>query len=388
VSLENLESLVMVICDKLVAGVPCGNPLLVLEGDGILTHCGHCGQKWQSGPQSGPPQAWHIGVSQGGIMAWYQPWKFEFAGSFFQLDLDGISDWQLGSSSTCEWKIDHAIEELCERTRFYREHMPWAKTAAMSAGDLEDEDRPSTRELRAAQAASRPEVVERDADKHIAWLREKVYPRALKIHKGTDYGLLGGVRGHHWTFLPGGVVVGKKTYFTSVEVLFAWLEAETGKPCVHLGEMVSYADFRFIQKQKGGTIHSVRSVGLVQHGEGGGQTKASTVARLDRTSRGWDADWFLRGHDCQLLAMKADQLSPKEQRADGPGGIKAKTKAFLNLGSATMGYEVGKGRSSYVEKGMMTPTTMGWGTLRFQIKLASAYEDPNKNLKCSMKIEI
>lgn len=318
---------------------------------------------------------------------WYEPFRFEFGTPVFQLDLAVIGDWQIGSSSCCLWKIDREIDELVERTKFYREHLPWAKTAVMSVGDLGDEDRPSTRMARAAQAAERPEVAKRDAKKHVLFLESEILPRLLRLHEGTDYGLLGGVAGHHWTFLPGGEEVAGKTYYTDVEYLYARLEKMTGKPCKYLGQMAAFVDFNFTRKMPS-CNKTVRDPGFVQHGEGGGQTKSSTVMRLDRTAKGFHADWFLRGHDCQLLATKTDQLAARESRGNGEGGVVAKTKAFLNLGSQTMGYETTRGSPSYIEQGMMTPTTQGGGTMRFLVHRASEHEDPNGNLKVTHKIEI
>lgn len=323
-------------------------------------------------------------------MAHVQTWRFPFKTPAFQLDVAATGDWQLGSSSCCEWKIDQAIDDMLERQRFYRAHVPIAKMAALSVGDLEDEDRPSTREIRAKLAAERMEVVERDAAKHIAWLEGSLLPRLLKIHEALDYGLLGGVAGHHWTFLPGGAKVGEKTFYSSVEYLFARLEQITGKPCVYLGPMVSFIDFRFERERDGDHGNGVRVMGLLQHGEGGGQTKGATIGRLERTAQGFDADFYIRGHDCQIVATKTDILYAAQGRRDAKdqGMIKSRTRSMLNLGSATMGYEMGKGRSSYIEQGMMRPVTMGWGVMSFRVARASKLADPHGNYECRTVIEI
>lgn len=325
-------------------------------------------------------------------MAHVQAWRFPFTTPEFQLDLACTGDWQLGSRSCSERKIDMYIEELVEQQRFMKASMPVAKMAAMSVGDLEDEDRPSTREMRAKIAAERGEVVERDAEKHVAWLEGSLIPKLVKIHKALDFGLLGGVAGHHWTFLAGGFPVGDKTYYSSVEYCFARLEQITGKPCVYLGPMVSFLDFRFEHIRKGSTdgdrkSSSTRVMGLLQHGEGGGQTKGATIARLERSAQGFDADFYIRGHDCQLVATKTDVLYASEGR-DKTGVIRSRTRAMLNLGSATMGYELTKGRSSYVEQGMMRPLTMGWGTMSFCIQRASTLDDPHGNYYCKTYMKI
>ena len=328
-------------------------------------------------------------------MAWVQEWRFPFEGEGFLLELFCSSDWQLGSSSCSVRKIDHYIERTLGHAAFLKAHMPIAKTAMILAGDLEDEDRPSTREMRASMAASRPEVAERDAIKHVHFLEGEILPRLRKLHEGLDYGVLGGVAGHHWTFLQGGVEVAGKTVYSSVEYVFARLEEMTGKPCVYLGPMVSFLDFKFAQKRENGE-QSVRQVGLLQHGEGGGQTKGATINRLDRTAQGFDADFYIRGHDCQLVATKADVLYAKNRRTppkptqtnyrkpdpEAPNPICSRTRTMLNLGSYTMGYEFSRGRSSYVEQGMLRPATMGSGILTFEIRKAWSYEDKNQGLMC------
>jgi hypothetical protein len=307
-------------------------------------------------------------------MAWAQPWTFEFDELPYRLNLECLADWQLGSRSTCLWKIEQHIEDILERAKD-------RDTACIFAGDIEDEDRPSTRAIRQHIAADRAEVVERDAEKHMAWIDKSVLPLLLRLHKGTKYGILGGVAGHHWTKLSPAM--------NSVQYMYAELERRTGKPCVYLGQMVSFLDFRFRQKSKSPAAHSPKSLGLMgllQHGEGGGSTKGATANKLERSARSFDADFHIRGHDCQLLGTKSDQLYAKATRG-GDTTIHSRTRAMLNLGAATMGYEMTKEKSSYIEDGMMTPATMGWGTVKFRIRNASTFEDENRNLRADIKIE-
>lgn len=307
-------------------------------------------------------------------MAWAQQWTFKFDALPYRLNLECLADWQLGSRSTCLWKIDQHIDAILERAQ-YRD------TAVIFAGDIEDEDRPSTRALRQHIAADRAEVVERDAEKHMAWIDRDVLPRLLKLHTKTKYGILGGVAGHHWTRLSPAL--------NSVQYMFNELQRQTGKPCIYLGPMMSFLDFRFRKSTKGATASSpnaLRLVGLLQHGEGGGQTKASTANKLERSARSFDADFHIRGHDCQILGTKSDQLYAKEGHG-GPPAIHSRTRAMLNLGAATMGYEMNKGPSSYIEDGMLIPATMGWGTIKFKIRTSSRHEDVNQPLRADIKLE-
>ena len=300
-------------------------------------------------------------------MAWSQEWHFSFEKTPARFNLECLADFQLGSRSCCLWKIEQHIEDILEDAKH-------TDSGIIFAGDIEDEDRPSTRKLRREIAADRAEVVERDADKHMAWIDKAVIPLLLKLHKGTKYGIMGGVAGHHYTQLSSAM--------NSVQYIYRRLEELSGKPCVYLGEMVSFLDFRFHV----GKTNTVRQVGLLQHGEGGGQTKSSTVNKLERAAQGFDADFYIRGHDCQLVGTKTDQLFPKEGRGGEPA-IHSRTRAMLNLGSATMGYEMRKDPSSYIESAMMRPATMGWGRLKFRIRKALTVEDINTNLRADIKLE-
>lgn len=306
-------------------------------------------------------------------MAWTERWRFPFTTLPYNFNLECIADFQLGSRSCCEWKIEQHIKDILENAKH-------TDSGVIVAGDLEDEDRPSTRVIRAKIAAERGEVVERDSMKHVAWLEAKVIPMLLEIHEGTKYGIIGGVAGHHFTQISSGV--------NSVQYIYRRLEELTGKPCKYLGEMVSFLDFTFERLGcKKAHPPSVRKVGLLQHGEGGGATKASTLTKLERAAQGFEADFYIRGHDCQLVGTKTDQLYTRQSHGGKDPMIMSRTKAMLNLGSATMGYEFRKDSMSYIESAMMRPATMGWGTIKFKVRHAWEAEDSNHNLRCDIKLE-
>jgi len=282
----------------------------------------------------------------------------------------GIADMQEGGRASIPDVLEMRTEEiLAER----------GPSGIVIAGDIEDEDRPSTRAIRRASFAERAEVVERDADKHAAWLDKKVIPKLIPLHKETSHGIMAVLAGHHWTQLT--------PVMNSVQYICREVGRLTGRPVPYCGEMSTFIDLRFESPYRVG--HGVRKVGHIQHGCGGGQAIGAALRHLDRAAQGFDADFYIRAHDCRIEAMKMDRLAPKEtQLAGEEPKLVARNLAFLNLGSATQGYRVTKERPEYPEGGMMRPTALGWGSLRFIVRRARRWEDPSTNLKADIRIEI
>jgi hypothetical protein len=287
----------------------------------------------------------------------------------YELHLHGLSDLQIGSTSCSLKVIQQRIDEIVDDP---------VDSAVVIAGDIEDEDRPSTRSLRKATFADRVEVIERDAQKHIAYLDKIVMPMLLPLQK-TKYGIMGILAGHHWTALTPNL--------SSAEYICNRLTELSGKTVHYLGEMSAFLDLRFRHTKGGDHGKSIRRVVHVQHGEGSGQTKASSLAKLDRTSQGFQADVYIRAHDCQLVASKTDVLYPKMVEAGSHPDVAAKTVTMVNLGSATRGYEMNRGVASYIESKMMRPTTLGWATVKFLIRKEKVYENPQMSYNCFTKVE-
>jgi len=203
---------------------------------------------------------------------------------------------------------------------------------------------------------------------------DEIIPLLLPLQK-TKYGIIGVLAGHHWTQLT--------PVLNSVQYICNRLTELSKKRVTYLGEMSSFLDMRFKSHGKG-----LRMVGHIQHGEGGGQTKAASMNKIERAFQGFDADYYIRGHDCQILASKADRLHPKAMRQGEHPEMLHKTVAYLNLGAATRGYEMSRGPASYIEKGMMRPSSLGWGSINFAIRRAYEHEDKHGNFKCEMKVTI
>jgi len=298
---------------------------------------------------------------------WIEVFDIPYKITPYEFHLHGLCDLQIGSESTSIATIKTRIHEIISDP---------VDSGIIIPGDIEDEDRPSTRAIRRSAFSDRSEVPSRDAVKHRQWLDREVIPLLLPLQKKTRYGIMGILAGHHWTQLS--------AIQNSVQYMCQELTRLSGKKVNYLGEMISYIELRFVCGAK-----SHKKLGLVMHGEGGGQTKGSTIAKLERAAQGFDGDFFIRGHDCQLLATKTDKLYPKEMRVDdSPREMMSRTISYLNLGAATRGYEMGLDNSSYVERGIMRPTTLGWGTIKFKLRRSYEWEDQNHNIRCVQRIEI
>ena len=298
-------------------------------------------------------------------MAWSEVFELQVQKFPYEFHLHGLSDLQIGSKDSSERVIQQRLEEIVDDP---------VDSGTVILGDIEDEDRPSTRSIRKAAFAERPEVIDRDAEKHLAWIDKVIIPKLLPLQK-TKYGIMGILAGHHYTQITPDL--------NSAQYICSRLSELSKRKVPYLGIMSSFIDLRFRSNGKG-----IRVVGHLQHGEGGGQTKGSTLAKLDRTSQGFVADFYMRAHDCQLVATKTDQLYPKESQANGHPDILSRTITFLNLGSATQGYQPSKKDLSYVENSMMRPTTMGWGSIFFRVRKAWAHEDPNQSYKIDTRVLI
>lgn len=272
---------------------------------------------------------------------------------------------QIGSESTSLKIIEQRIDEIVSDP---------IDSGVIILGDIEDEDRPSTRSIRKAAFSDREEVIHRDAQKHMSYVDKYVIPYLLPLQE-TKYGIMGILAGHHYTHVS--------PVLNSAQYICNRLFELSKRKVPYLGEMSAFLDIRIRDKSRG-----IRTVGHVQHGEGGGQTKGATISRLERTAQGFDADWYMRAHDCQLVATKTDKLYPRMVQRGSQPEMMSKTIPMLNLGSATRGYEMNTNHTSYVERGMMRPTTMGWGSFLFSIRKRSRQQDPGMSYHLESKILI
>lgn len=300
-------------------------------------------------------------------MAWSEIYHLKIPQLPYKFNLHTLSDLQLGNPSTSLSIIKNRIDEI--------ENDP-NDCGVIIPGDIEDEDRPSTRSLRLAVFAGRKEVIKRDAQKHMKYLDDEVIPMLLPLQK-TKAGIMGVLAGHHWTALDDGL--------TSTEYICNKIAEITKKPVPYLGHMSSFMDLRF--QRPYGSDRNVRIIGHVQHGSGAGATKAASLNKLEQAFQSFKADFYIRAHSNQRVATMTDRLYPSEIRTStGEPQMLHTTVAYLNAGGATRGYEMSKSEPSYVEKEMMRPVTCGWGTITFMFRRSSSQDDKNKNVMYEMRV--
>lgn len=300
-------------------------------------------------------------------MAWSEIFHLPFKTTPYQFNLHGLCDLQIGSSSTSINIIKQRIREIVADPN---------DCGVIIPGDIEDEDRPSTRAIRRAAFAGREEVITRDAQKHMKYIDDEIIPILLPLQK-TKYGIMGVLAGHHFTQLS--------PVINSAQYICQELTRITKKKVCYLGQMSSFLDMRFnCNGQK-----SLRIVGHVQHGAGGGQTKASSLNKIEQAFQSFEADFYIRAHSCQRVGSMTDRLYPKENKlANGQPEMLHKTVAYLNLGSATRGYEMTVDAPSYIESQMMRPVTCGWGSISFIFRKALSCEDRHHNMKVDMRVTV
>lgn len=95
------------------------------------------------------------------------------------------------------------------------------------------------------------------------------------------------------------------------------------------------------------------------HGRGGGAAVAAPINYLEKIARGFDADIYLMGHQHKKIAAPIDEIYYSRS-----GRMLHHTKMLACTGSFLKGYlanstSEGRAGGTYVEKGMMTPVSLG-----------------------------
>ena len=304
-------------------------------------------------------------------MAWIHEVRRDIPELPFKFEINGFADAQIGAKFSDTACLRECIAEVIEKDRLWRWRPDlFPKQYWVFLGDIEDDDRPTTRQRKKAAFADRDEVLRAAMRDHLLYLDNKVIPIIQPL---AEIECLGVLAGHHFGLIS--------KNWNTVQYICHKMSRTSKYRVPYLGEMSSWIWMRFECNGK-----NISTCGHIQHGEGGGQATGSALKKLEKTSIGLRADWYMRAHDCRLEATKADIIYPKEH--PGSRELRCKTVPKINLGSFSRAYMISKGKPEYPEERMMRPLTMGTGSLKGTVRTATRREDNSQNLVIRWKCEI
>lgn len=282
-----------------------------------------------------------------------------------RVTLHAISDMQWESPSCDKRLVKEAIAEIVNDP---------SGGLSVLLGDVEDSERPSTRARKACAFGDRIEVLDAEGKIYLDYLDKEIIPMLLPLAK-TKHGCAGLLAGHHWKRLTKDL--------NSVQYICQQLSTLSGRKVPYLGQMSGWIWLRFRGPLRGKQLTKLVHI---QHGEGGGQTLASALNKLEMTSRSMEADLLIRAHDCKLVSAKFDRLHPKN--TEGEAILLHRTIGLLNIGSFTRGYTLGTGDPDYPEMKMMRPATLGFGRAHFYVGRSSRLDNPDQGWEAKINLEI
>ena len=180
---------------------------------------------------------------------WVQNIKFRFRGPK-SWNLHFGSDFQLGCESAQKPLVDDWVSRVVADP-----NAAWA-----ILGDIEDDDRPTTRHRKRQCFADRQGVLTSAGRDHLAWIDRDVMPILEPLTRKPCMGVLAG---HHWSELTDND--------NSVRYIIRELGARTRRPMPYLGEMSAYIRVEMVGEGPFKNHTYYRWI-MVQHGVGGGQT--------------------------------------------------------------------------------------------------------------------
>lgn len=225
--------------------------------------------------------------------------------------------------------------------KMLRRHIQWGVDHGayfVGMGDYIDTFSPSNREKIASAALY--DSAHKGIDLMGRTLVKQIYDEALGNSKGRWLGLL---EGHHFTQFADGT--------TSDQMLAGLLETR------FLGTS-AYIRLNFLgNKQAGGVTV------WAHHGVGGGTKIGSPLNKMEQLVVGFEADIYIMGHTSKKGGAPLDRVEPYYGSSGVPRLIH-RTKLLANTGAFLKGYVAGSmqglvPRGGYVERGMMTPLSLG-----------------------------
>ena len=283
-------------------------------------------------------------------MAWVHDHEIKYEGKQ-TFKLYNLADLQIGSSGFFLPMLKRWIERIVADPDSL-----WCLL-----GDITDDDRPTTRQRKKQAFSDRDEVLKSAVRDHLGWIDNKVVPLLAPLTKRPCLGILAG---HHWMSIS--------QNWNSAQYICHKLSRLGGHKVPYLGEMSAWVRLHFVPKRKEMSGHSFDRMIHIQHGVGGSQAVGSALKKLEKARAHFEADAFIRAHDCKLEATKVNTVGASRRK--GSHQVIARVVPLLNTGSATRGYLMTKKQPAYPEDGMMAPNAMGWGTLEMEVPREFSWE--------------
>ena len=218
--------------------------------------------------------------------------------------------------------------------------------------DLQDADRPTTRETKAIMGLGRPEVLNEDDLNHMDEIDNHLLPDLKPI---ADK-IIGAVDGDHYR------VFGHRT---STQYIMEKL----GIPNAYLGERMGWVRLKF--KRGGGD--SMDFDIFLRHGKGSSTTFGTDVNALVKRASGFDADLHIAGHTHRQWFVKVPYLY-----CDRVGGIRQRVVGYARAGSLLRGFLFGE--ATYAESAEYSPLSIGFPEIQVHIRRACTKANPSRNL--------
>jgi len=226
-----------------------------------------------------------------------------------------------------------------------KRHIAWGVEHGayfIGMGDYIDTFSPSNRER--LGGARLYDTAVKALDKDARSRVERLYEIALQPSKGWWLGML---EGHHFHQFREGI--------TSDQYLSSMLDT------TFLGT-AAYLKLTFLRHESSASRGSVWV--WCHHGVGGGSTAGAGLNRLEKVTRGFDADIYLMGHQHTKDAKPVDYIRPAWRTDSTTPQLIHATKLLVVTGSFLKGYQLGRRdglvpRGGYVEKAMLNPVALG-----------------------------
>jgi hypothetical protein len=211
-------------------------------------------------------------------------------------------------------------------------------------GDMFDDDRPSTRELKMMSFRDRPEILAKWEKGKINEINNQYIKRYEPIAKKC-LGIIDG--DHYYKFHTDHDQHGIKAGMTSGQYLCKKL----GMP--YLGERMGFISivFRALGKQ------CLRYDILARHGKATAKTPGGDVSAIHSANVGWDADLLLGGHSHKQNVHNEKIVGVNKYRDD----FCARKRFYIRGGSFLRGFAINK--QTYAEAAEYSPLCLGWGSI-------------------------